>query len=266
MSNFFKGFIIGIGKIIPGVSGALLAITMGVYDKSLDYILNFKKNKKESIIYLFPLVIGIVLSIVVFSNIISYLLSEFYFITMLFFIGLIIGGIPSVSCMIKRKHYFIVVISFIIFFLISISNINNIYIVKNNIFDLFIFFISGLLEAVGTVVPGISSTALLMIMGTYDIIIGAIGSLNDFSILFPFTIGFIFGLLIIVKIINFLFIKCKNGLYAFILGVLVSSIVLLVIKSFSRSIDIVGFIVGLLFMFIGIFLSNYMEEKNKKPF
>ena len=47
MKNFFKGFIIGIGKIIPGVSGAMLAISIGVYDKSLDYISDFRKNKKR---------------------------------------------------------------------------------------------------------------------------------------------------------------------------------------------------------------------------
>ena len=47
MNNLIKGFIIGIGKILPGVSGALLAIIMGVYDKSIDYIINFKRNKKE---------------------------------------------------------------------------------------------------------------------------------------------------------------------------------------------------------------------------
>lgn len=52
MKNLLKGFIIGIGKIIPGVSGAMLAITMGVYDKSIYYINNFKSNKKESVRYL----------------------------------------------------------------------------------------------------------------------------------------------------------------------------------------------------------------------
>ena len=46
MKNFIKGFIVGIGKIIPGVSGAMLAISMGIYDKSIEYICNFKNNKK----------------------------------------------------------------------------------------------------------------------------------------------------------------------------------------------------------------------------
>ena len=130
MKNFFKGFIIGIGKIIPGVSGAMLAISMGIYDKALNYISNFRENKKESIKYLFPISLGIILSIIFFSKIISISLNNFYLITMLFFVGLIIGGIPSITCKVKKQDYFIVIISFIIFFLLSISNINNIYIVN----------------------------------------------------------------------------------------------------------------------------------------
>ena len=85
--NFLKGFVIGIGKIIPGVSGAVLAIIMGVYDKAIYYICNFKSNVYEGSKYLVSLGIGIIVSIILFSKIISYCLSEYYVITMLFFIG-----------------------------------------------------------------------------------------------------------------------------------------------------------------------------------
>ena len=78
MKNFFKGFIIGIGKIIPGVSGAILAISLGVYDKALECISNFKSTKKESIKFLFPIGIGVLLSIIFFSKIISISLNITY--------------------------------------------------------------------------------------------------------------------------------------------------------------------------------------------
>lgn len=76
MLNLLKGFIIGIGKIIPGVSGSILAITLGVYDKSVEYINNFKHTKKESLKYLLPLGIGIIISIIIFSKIITILLDK----------------------------------------------------------------------------------------------------------------------------------------------------------------------------------------------
>ena len=261
MKNFFKGFIVGVGKIIPGVSGAMLAMSMGIYYKSLDYICNFKCNKKESIKYLFPIGIGIMLSIVFFSKIISLALSNFYLITMLFFIGLIIGGIPSVTCKVRKEDYFITIISFCFFFCISITNINNLYIIKGNIFDFFVFLFSGVLEAVGTVVPGVSSTALLMIMGTYNTIITSIGNFENIKILIPFVIGFIIGLIIIVKVTHYLLNKKENKVYSFVLGILLSSIVLLIIQSFKNKFDLIHLVVGLLLMVVGIFISNFMEER-----
>ena len=168
MNNLIKGFIIGIGKILPGVSGALLAILMGVYDKSIDYIINFKRNKKESIKYLLPIGIGILLSIILFSKVIYYTLSKYYFEVMMLFIGLIIGTTPSIINKTEKKDNYLVIISFLIFFFISISNIDNTYIKQNNYIDSLVYFISGITEAIGTVVPGVSSSALLMIEGTYN--------------------------------------------------------------------------------------------------
>lgn len=261
MKNFFKGFIVGIGKIIPGVSGAMLAISMGIYDKSLSYICNFRNNKKESIKYLFPIVLGIILSIIFFSRIISLSLNSFYLITMLFFIGLIIGGVPSVVDKVNKKDYYIVIISFVIFFLISISNIDNVYVINNNFLDFIVFFISGILEAIGTVVPGVSGTALLMVMGTYSTIINSIGNFDNIKILIPFIFGFVIGVIIIVKTINYLFKKCKNKVYAFVLGILLSSIVLLIVQSFKDSFKIIHLIIGLILMIFGIFISGKLEEK-----
>lgn len=261
MKNLLKGFIIGIGKIIPGVSGAILAISMGIYDKALDYISNFCKNKKESIKYLLPIGLGIMLSIIFFSKVISFALNKYYIITMLFFIGLIIGGIPFITYKVKKKDYYIVVISFVFFFLISIGGINTAYTIKNNFIDYIIFFFSGIVEAIGTIVPGISSTALLMVIGTYDIIVYSIGNLTNMKIMVPFAIGVIFGIYSIVKIINYLFHMYENKVYAFVFGVLSSSIVLLIIQSFKKSLTIIELIVGLIFMVIGIFIASFMEKK-----
>ena len=123
MINFFKGFVVGIGKIIPGVSGAMLAISMGIYDKDSFYICNFKNNKKESIKFLFPIGLGVILSIIFFSRIISFCLDKFYLVTMLFFVGLIIGGVPVVVSKVNKKDYYISIISFILFFVSQFNNL-----------------------------------------------------------------------------------------------------------------------------------------------
>ena len=260
MINILKGFIIGIGKIIPGVSGAILAISLGVYDKSIYYINNFKDNKKESIKYLLPLGIGIIISIIFFSKIINYLLDKYYVITMLFFIGLIIGTIPSITKEINKKDYYLVIISFLIFIFLSILGINNTYIVKGSIIDIIVFLISGLLEAIGTVVPGVSSTALLMTIGTYKIIISSIANITNIKIIVPFIIGTIVGLLIVVKIIDYLFKKYHKKVYSVILGLLLSTITIMVINTFKYQVSNLNIIIGIILMIIGIFISNIFEK------
>lgn len=268
MKNFIKGFIIGIGKVIPGVSGAILAIIMGIYDKALFYINNFKNNKKEAIRFLLPIGVGIILAIILFSKVIDYALTKYYLITMLFFVGLVVGGIPFVYNKVEKKDFFIVVVSFIVFFVISITNISNNYVVSNNFVDAIIFVISGFIEAIGTVVPGISSTALLLIMGTYDTIISSIGNLTDFSlfifnlkILIPYGIGVVIGIILIVRLVNFLFDRYNNKMYAFIFGVLLSSIVLLIIKTFNTEFVVVELVVGIFMMFFGILISSLLGKK-----
>lgn len=261
MINFVKGFIIGIGKIIPGVSGAMLATIMGVYDKSIFYICNFKSNVKEGIRYLFPIGVGIVLSIILFSKIISMCLNKYYSITVLFFVGLIIGGFPFVMNKVKKKDYFISFVSFSFFFLISVFNINNSYVLRNNFIDTIIYFFSGGIEAIGTIVPGVSGTALLMIVGTYDSIVYSIGNLTNFKIIFPFIIGIILFILLFVKLVDYLFRKYNDKMYAFILGVLASSTVLLVIQVFKDKVIFLDVLIGIIFMFIGIFISSLFKEK-----
>ena len=180
---------------------------------------------------------------------------------MMLFIGLIIGTTPSIINKTEKKDNYLVIISFLIFFFISISNIDNTYIKQNNYIDSLVYFISGITEAIGTVVPGVSSSALLMIEGTYNIIIEAIANLIDIKVIIPFIIGLIIGLIITIKIINYLLKKYNNKIYSIILGILVSSIILLIIKSFKYKVTIPSLILGLIVLTIGIIISTIFREK-----
>ena len=232
MINFIKGFIIGIGKIIPGVSGAMLATIMGVYDKTIFYICNFKNNIKAAIKYLFPIGIGVIVSIILFSKIISLCLDKYYVITMLFFIGLIIGGFSFIVNKVNKSDYYISIISFVIFFLLFILTINNSYV-----------------------------TALLMLFGTYDIIVYSIGNITNIRIIIPFVIGTIVTVILLVKVVDYLFRKHNNKMYAFILGMFISSVVLLIIQIFKTKVYISDLIIGIIFMICGIVISNVFDEK-----
>ena len=105
ISLIIKGFFIGVGKIIPGVSGSLLAITMGIYDKLMNSIGNFFCNIKENIKFLMPVLIGVSMAIILMSKLIFSMLDKYYVITMLFFIGIIAGGIPSLIKKVKKYNF-----------------------------------------------------------------------------------------------------------------------------------------------------------------
>ena len=239
----------------------MLAAIMGVYDKALYYICNFRKNIKESIKYLSPIAAGILLSIILFSKVISICLDKYYVITMFFFIGLVIGGLPFIINKINKKDYSITIISFSIFFFLSIFNINNNYTPQNNFIDIIIYILSGLLEAIGTIVPGVSSAALLMIVGTYDQIVYSIGNITNIKLIITFSISTIIFILLLVKIVEYLFRKYNNKMYSFVLGVLSSSIILLIIQVFKNKVSIITLSIGLIFMILGIIIANLFKEK-----
>ena len=239
----------------------MLAAIMGVYDKALYYICNFRKNIKESIKYLSPIAAGILLSIILFSKVISICLDKYYVITMFFFIGLVIGGLPFIINKINKKDYSITIISFSIFFFLSIFNINNNYTPQNNFIDIIIYILSGLLEAIGTIVPGVSSAALLMIVGTYDQIVYSIGNITNIKLIITFSISTIIFILLLVKIVEYLFRKYNNKMYSFVLGVLSSSIILLIIQVFKNKVSIITLSISLIFMVLGIIITNLFKEK-----
>ena len=239
----------------------MLATIMGVYDKALYYICNFRKNIKESIKYLSPIAVGILLSIILFSKVISICLDKYYVITMFFFIGLVIGGLPFIINKVNKKDYSITIISFSIFFFLSIFNINNNYTPQNNFIDIIIYILSGLLEAIGTIVPGVSSAALLMIIGTYDQIVYSIGNITNIKLIITFSISTIIFILLLMKIVEYLFRKYNNKMYSFVLGVLSSSIILLIIQVFKNKVSIITLSISLIFMVLGIIITNLFKEK-----
>ena len=119
---FFKGLLVGLGKILPGVSGSLMAISMNVYEPLLSSISDIFKKPKESIKFLFPILSSIVLSIILFSKILKILINKYYFSILLLFIGLIIGSIDFSFKEFKNKSIpKILIFIFLIIFPIFIN-------------------------------------------------------------------------------------------------------------------------------------------------
>ena len=268
INELIKGIIIGVAKIIPGLSGAVLMISFNLYDRAIDAITNFFQNPKKNIIFLLNLGIGIVVGIVLFSRLISFLITKYYLYTTMLFIGLIIGGIPILGTKIQNNfsNYFLIFISFFIMSMLVLSNPSYTYIPQNNFIDILIYFFSGILEALGTVLPGISSTALLMLLGVYQQYLTILGNAFDVTLLketmsfvFPFSLGLFIGIIVISLLINYLLKKYQEPTFSIILGISASSVFTLLIKLIPYLQSPSLFLISIFLLFIGYQLTNQLS-------
>lgn len=264
MNLFLKGFIIGIAKIIPGVSGAMIAVNFLIYDKLINAITNFFDNKRENFRLLLLVFSGVLLSIVCFSNIIIYFIKNYYIIIMMFFVGLIVGGTYSYSKSVKFNFKNIIIIGITIFIVlfISVGNIRGNYVLNNTWIDYLVFFIGGVIEIFASIVPGISGTALMMMFGLYDNILMMFSNLFNFSFLInnifiyiSYGVGMGVSFIIFSILISYLLKKYRNIFDTVVFGLSISSIILLVIMTFSNGFLWVDFCIGIILFFIGIVVS-----------
>lgn len=239
--NFIYGLIIGVGFIIPGVSGGVLAAILGIYEEVLNRIINIKNNFKENISYLLPIIFGITLSVLLFSKLILYLLNKRVFFISYVFMGLILGCIPFLIKTIKNKtnkkaNYLLIFTSFI--FGMFLFYLENNYLCSNTNINTFTMIIGGFIYSIGKIVPGISGAALLMIIGIYEYLLNILANpfninLNTIINLIPFILSFIISSYFIIKLINYLLNKHFRNTYSVIIGFVLSSIIFLYPNSFS---------------------------------
>lgn len=241
--NFIKGFILGIANVIPGVSGGTMAVSMGLYELILSSIGNFFKDIKGNFIKLLPIILGILVAIVSTSKLVTYALTNYKAQTLCLFIGLIFGGVSLIIRKIKGKgsktNYLIFFVIF--FFVISLNFLKTglieISFANMGIIDYLLLLLIGFIASSAMVIPGISGSFILMVLGYYDKIIYTVSTITDFSklgsnllILVPFGIGVIIGIVFMAKLITNLIKKYETKTYFAIMGFVLSSVVVLLLQ------------------------------------
>lgn len=269
-----KGFFFGVANIIPGVSGGTIAITMGIYEEMISSISGFLKNPKKSIMYLLPIGIGAVLSILLMSKVISFCLDRFPAPTNLFFIGLIVGGIPLLIRKVKGAKFnptnaFLLLLTFsiIMFMTFSDGGGSNMDLSNVTFGKMILLFIVGMIAAGCMVIPGISGSFVLMLLGAYKPVISVIGDLTNFSnlghnlsILIPFGIGVVVGIILIAKILEFLFNKYEVSTYYAILGFILASVIALAVTVIGVHASVIEIIVGIVLFAVGSTIGYKLGE------
>jgi putative membrane protein len=248
--NFFNGVAFGITETVPGVSGGTIAIILGYYDELIKAINNFRKTPRESLKLLIPLIIGVAAGLISFSSLVGYLLANQSFPTMLFFVGLIVGIIPLIWLKVRGAAKRLSFEKFALIILpcaglIVLSGLKSTSVLDpdeaiasiGTPFMLFIF-VSGILAAAALVIPGISGSFVLLMVGIYPLAIHSISNIklllmdmtntslaiDIVKVLVPLAIGVIIGGLSMVRLIDKLLTNYYERIYSIILGLLIGSV------------------------------------------
>lgn len=277
-----KGFIMGIANIIPGVSGGTLAMTLGIYEQFISSISHLFSKLKENLKFLIPVALGMVLAIVTLSRVIDYSFKHFPLPTMLFFVGLVLGGIPMIYSKIKdeKKTKPSNIITFLIPFIVVIfmsvigmfaTGMGEVNLGNLNFFGFVILFLVGMIAAGTMVIPGVSGSLVLMLLGYYYPVLGLIKAITKFENLAHnilvagvFGMGIIVGIVAISKIIEFLFSKYEKKFYFGVFGFILASapaIILSGIQEISIIFTIPQIIASIVLLIIGFIVSYKLGEK-----
>lgn len=267
-----KGFFVGIANIIPGVSGGTLAITLGIYEELIEAISHFFGKIKSNIKFLIPIGIGAFTAIVIGSRIIEISLEKYTLPTILFFTGLILGGMPMLFGKIKKNIKPSYALIFLATFALVIGVMflktgNDVVLVDLNAWGYFKLFLVGVIAAATMIIPGISGSFMLMVMGYYEPIINAINEFtsfnnlwNNFWILMPFGIGVLLGIIVIAKIIEFLFQKFEVPTYFGIIGFVLASLIGIFTSAGNLVFTPTFIIVGIILMVLGFVIAYKLGD------
>ncbi len=261
--DFFKGLLLGSGAILPGISSGVFCVIFGIYEKLVDSILNIFNDFKKHFSFLFPIALGGIVGVLLISKLLKFLLTIYPIPTNFCFIGLILGSLPILFKRANklngfRLHY---LIYFLFTLLLGILFIRLEYVLPQLInldFGQNYFFylvLAGFLMSIGIVVPGISSSLILMCLGIYGTYISSVASLN-LAVLFPMGIGLVLGCIIFLKIIQFLLNKYYPQTFYGIIGFVLGSILILY-PGFNFNLE--GFVSIILFL-LSFFISFKLEK------
>ena len=273
---FFKGIFMGIADAMPGISGGTIALLLGIYEELIESISELKISLFSKLInkgfksfweklngnFLLVLVSGIGISLISFVKISASFLESFPLFIWSFFLGLIFATVYVIYKLINQWHN-------LNFFFLIISIVFSIFLSSFSAYDtdeislLYILF-SGIIASSAMILPGISGSLILVILGVYAYLIKALDNL-ELIIIFTFISGAIIGLLGFSKILKYLFNNHRDATYTIMLGLVIGSIenIWPWNKSFSTELSNLNLFLSISLVILG-FVIVILLEKIKK--
>ena len=248
------GLVLGITTAIPGVSVGTIAVVFNVFYRLIEVITPNIKKILAAWKFLLPLVIGGIMGIIFFSRMITFLFANYRVPTYWFFIGIIAGSLPMVYSRARRPGSVFPALSSIICGFFALALMIALAILKPGEEEAYtvltpavfgILTMGGTLAAIGMIVPGMSGSFLLLVMGLYRTILQAVSDFN-IPLIIPVALGAVIGLLAGAAFVRFLLKKVPKETYGAVLGLIVGSVIVLVPGGFGSGITILFSVLSML--------------------
>ena len=276
IKQILQGMVVGIANIIPGVSGGTMMVAMGLYDKLIHAITHLKSEFKESLKLLIPVVAGAGIAIVALSRLFEFLLTSYPITTNFAFCGLIAGSLPFIFEKVKghtvtldKMIPFFIFFGIVIFMALLGETSGNSADVSFGIGNILKLFGIGIIAAATMVIPGVSGSMMLMLLGYYDTILKTINDFVDaliqfdmaglaagMGVLIPFGIGVVIGIFLIAKLIEFIFAKAEIHAYYGIIGLILASPIAILMKTDWSGISVLMIGTGIITFALGWFIAS----------
>ena len=262
--RIIQGAFIGLGAVLPGISGGVLSVIFGIYKPIMELLSNPIKNFKTHVPPLIPVFIGGILGFLGIAHLLAFFLNKYPDPSVCLFIGLITGMLPSLfreareEGVSKGSYISLVVCMIVIFTLLCGLNIASVTIKTNFVSYLF----CGFCLALSIIAPGMSFSTLLMPLGLYTPFVDGIGNL-DFQILIPAGIGVIVTIICLAKAINALFNHFYSLAFHGIIGIVIAATVMIIpFSSFTTSVS--GCIVNIICLVAGLIAALLLDTFNSR--
>ncbi len=275
IKNLLKGIVMGIANIIPGVSGGTMAVSMGIYDRLIHCLTHLFKEFKENMKFLIPIFLGIGIALVGLSFIIEPAFAHFPLQTNCLFIGLIVGGLPAVWQKVKGKGIRIsYIIPFVLFFAVVVGMAaigekeGAAADLSFSVWSVIKLFAVGIIASATMVIPGVSGSMMMLLLGYYNPIVAAIknfvtalasfdmaGILEGCGILVPMGLGIVVGIFAIAKVIEIIFEKFPIQAFWAIIGLIVASPIAIFLLGDVGAITVFGILTSIVTFAVGFLVA-----------
>lgn len=259
-----KGAWIGGTMTVPGVSGGSMAMIVGIYDRLIAAVSHIFSKPKQSMVYLLKVCIGGLIGVFLFSGLMEMLLLRFPFQTRFFFLGAVLGGAPMIFKQANVRKFSIDILLYIGIGALAVYGISCLptgFFKFQNEFSvtyIFVQLLGGLIIALALVLPGISTSHMLLMLGLYEPVISAIRGFDVLSLL-PLAVGVLIGTYLSSKVLENLFEHHKRAAYLTVFGFLIGSLVELY-PGMANSAMVVPGIVCFILGAVAIYLMSRLEK------